>query len=72
MAYTSPRPPFDSIELREELRHRLTEVEGIDLPEAKIELRLGFPLDVLADPAKRDGVIDALAWFFDQVRSAEP
>lgn len=66
--HMSSRPPFDSIELREEFRRRLSAVEGIDLPEAKIELRPGFPVEILAIESKRDAVIGALAWFFEKVR----
>ena len=62
------RPPFDDVELRQEFRSRLNEVEGIDLPESKIALRPGFPVDVLSNADARDGVIRALAWFIHKVQ----
>jgi hypothetical protein len=46
---------------------RLNETPGVDLPEAKINLRPGFPLGVLAHPLARTSVQDALAWFYEQV-----
>lgn len=49
--HLASRTPFDDIQLREELRQRLTSIPGIDLPAAKIELRPSFPLPVLSDPA---------------------
>jgi uncharacterized protein with ParB-like and HNH nuclease domain/alkylated DNA nucleotide flippase Atl1 len=71
------RPPFDEIELRREFQARLNKIQGADLPDAKLELRPGFPLDLLADEISRDTFIEALAWFYDQVnpspeRSAQP
>ena len=57
------RPPFDDIQLREELRQRLNKIPGVDLPASKIELRPSFSLSVLADAAARDIFIDVLSWF---------
>lgn len=66
------RPPFDDIQLRQEFRERLNKIPGADLPEAKLELRPGFPLELLNDQAARDQFIDALAWFYNQANpSAE-
>jgi hypothetical protein len=64
--HLASRTPFDDIQLREELRQRLTGIPGIDLPAAKIELRPSFPLPVLSDPAAREAFIDTLKWFFDK------
>ena len=36
------RPPFDDIELRREFLNSLNKIPGVDLPEAKLELRPGF------------------------------
>ncbi len=57
------RPPFDATELREELRKRLNELPGVNLPASKIELRPGFELTLLADPTLRDRLLAVLAWF---------
>jgi alkylated DNA nucleotide flippase Atl1 len=60
------RPPFDDLELREEFRQRLNQVPGVDLPAAKIELRPGFDLAVLAEAAGRESLITELSWFLKQ------
>ena len=57
------RPPFDDPEVREELRLRLNKVDGVDLPASKIDLRPGFGVELLAEPAARDQLAEALEWF---------
>ena len=70
--YMAVRPPFDDVELRREFLNRLNKIPGVDLPEAKLELRPGFPLELLTDAASREVFIDALTWFFHQANpSAE-
>ncbi|MFB8111528.1 GmrSD restriction endonuclease domain-containing protein [[Kitasatospora] papulosa] len=59
--YLKDRAPFDDTEQRRELLRRLNEVDGIDLPEAKLELRPSFPLQVFA--AQGEAVYAALDWF---------
>lgn len=66
--YLKTRPPFDDAERREEFRRRLNLVPGIDLPASKLGMRPGFSLNILADPSAREGVLDALHWFIDEVR----
>jgi alkylated DNA nucleotide flippase Atl1 len=60
------RAPFDDLELRAEFRQRLNQVPGIDLPAAKIELRPGFDLAVLAEGSGRELFIAHLSWFLEQ------
>lgn len=57
------RPPFDDPELRDELRLRLNKVDGVDLPASKIDLRPGFGVELLTEPAARDQLTEALEWF---------
>jgi alkylated DNA nucleotide flippase Atl1 len=64
--YMAARPPFDDMQLRQEFRERLNKIPGVELPIAKLELRPGFPLEVLADEEARTIFIDALTWFYDQ------
>lgn len=64
------RPPFDDIELREELRQRLNKASGIDIAAAKVELRPGFPLTVLTDGVARAVITDALGWFHAKARES--
>ena len=64
--YMSTRPPFDDDSLRLEFLTRLNAAQGVDLSPAKIALRPGIPLAVLADDEARGKVIEALAWFLGQ------
>ena len=64
--HLAARRPFDDIQMREVLRQRLNKIPGVDLPASKIELRPAFPLTVIADPAAREILIDALGWFYQQ------
>lgn len=61
--YMATRRPFDDVELRREFRNRLNKIPGIDLPEAKLELRPGFQLELLTDSASRETFMDTLTWF---------
>jgi len=49
-----------------ELRDRLNKIPGVDLPTSKFELRPGFPLAILADPAALAVFVEALTWFYEQ------
>ncbi|MEE1941125.1 DUF262 domain-containing protein [Streptomyces sp. TRM 70361] len=55
------RSPFDDTEQRRELLHRLNEIDGIELPEAKLELRPSFPVRVFAEHG--DEICGVLDWF---------
>ncbi|MFI1814393.1 DUF262 domain-containing protein [Streptomyces sp. NPDC020422] len=63
------RPPFDDEVLRRELMARLNEVEGVDLAEAKLDLRPSFPLEVFADHGEE--LRGVLEWFVHTVALAE-
>jgi alkylated DNA nucleotide flippase Atl1 len=64
--HLASRPPFDDIQMREELRQRLNKIPGVFLPTSKIELRPTFSLTILADSAARELFIEVLAWFRQQ------
>jgi hypothetical protein len=57
------RTPFDDAGLRDEFRTRLNTVQGVSIPAAKIELRPGFPLQVLAQADGLDMLAKHLEWF---------
>ncbi|GGU11409.1 GmrSD restriction endonuclease domain-containing protein [Actinomadura citrea] len=61
------RPVFDDPGLREELRQRLNDAPGIDLPASKLDLWPSFPIAQLADEATWDVVIATLDWFKAQI-----
>lgn len=55
------RSPFDDTEQRRELLRRLNAIDGVELPEAKLELRPSFPVQVFTDHV--DEICEALDWF---------
>ncbi|MFE7781136.1 GmrSD restriction endonuclease domain-containing protein [Streptomyces nigrescens] len=59
------RPPFDDEPLRRELMTRLNDIDGIDLAEAKLDLRPSFPVEVFAE--KGDDISAVLEWFLHTV-----
>ncbi|MFI6823314.1 DUF262 domain-containing protein [Micromonospora sp. NPDC050187] len=67
--HLSIRTPFDDVTLREELRQRLNQLPGVEIAAAKLALRPGFPLAVLADADARDALLDHLRWFYDQAQA---
>ncbi|MBV9445626.1 MAG: DUF262 domain-containing protein [Streptosporangiaceae bacterium] len=68
--HMSRREPFDDIQLRMEFLDRLNKIPGVDLPLAKIELRPGFPVSILADRSALTMFIDALHWFYEQATAS--
>lgn len=66
--YMANRPPFDDVSLRHAFRERLNTLDGVDLPEAKIDLRPGFRLELFAMPSFVDAVVEHLAWFFAEAQ----
>nr|BAX90003.1 hypothetical protein [Kibdelosporangium sp. AK-AA56] len=67
--HLSRRSPFNDLAQREELRQRLNKIDGVDLPAAKIDLRPGFDLSILANSQAREQLTDALGWFHDRAHS---
>ncbi|WP_404816547.1 DUF262 domain-containing protein [Streptomyces thermolineatus] len=59
--YLKDRSPFDDTALRRELLQRLNAIDGIELAEAKLELRPSFPLQVFA--AHSEELCAVLEWF---------
>ncbi|WP_431913580.1 hypothetical protein [Micromonospora carbonacea] len=70
--HLSVRTPFDDVTLREELRQRLNQLPGVRIAAAKLTLRPGFPLTVLADADAREALLDHLRWFYDQAQLSAP
>ncbi|MGW4086239.1 GmrSD restriction endonuclease domain-containing protein [Streptomyces sp. NPDC004822] len=59
--YLKDRSPFDDTELRRELLNRLNAIHGVDLAEAKLELRPSFPVGVFDEHAEE--ICEVLDWF---------
>ncbi|WP_225847719.1 DUF262 domain-containing protein [Streptomyces sp. HPF1205] len=64
--YLAAREPFTDRTLRAELLRRLNALEGIDIPEGKLELRPNFRLSLLEPDANRELLVETLTWFRDR------
>jgi hypothetical protein len=62
------RAPFDDPDKREELRSRLNDAPGAEIPESKLDLRPNFPNSLLTDPGALDVLISTLDWFVHEVK----
>lgn len=69
--HLASRVPFDDIARRAEFLARLNVIDGVDLPEGRLNARPGFPLAALDDDGEKR-FVDALDWFMDQVGTARP
>jgi hypothetical protein len=65
------RRPFDNPEFREELRQRLNEAPGVDIPAAKLELYPTFKITQLTDSVVYNIVIESLTWFSDRANDLD-
>ncbi|WP_329227235.1 hypothetical protein [Streptomyces canus] len=61
--HLAAREPFTDRALRAELLTRLNELEGVDIPDGKLELRPNFRLSVLEKDRNRELLAETLAWF---------
>lgn len=64
--HLAAREPFTDRTLRTELLRRLNELEGVDIPEGKLELRPSFRLSTLEKNHNRELLMETLAWFRDR------
>jgi alkylated DNA nucleotide flippase Atl1 len=69
--YLKDRPPFDRLDLRQELRSRLNRIDGIEIAEDRIGLRPSFRATVLESEPNREALADVLRFFMDQVVAAD-
>ncbi|WP_234365122.1 hypothetical protein [Streptomyces sp. RTd22] len=64
--HLAARDPFTDRALRAELLRRRNELEDIDLPEGKLELRPSFRLSLPEKDHNLKLLVDSLAWFRDR------
>lgn len=64
--YLAAREPFDSPDLREQLRSRLNTLSEVAIPVGKLALHPNIPAAVLADSGNREKMTTLLAWFREQ------
>jgi alkylated DNA nucleotide flippase Atl1 len=67
--YLKRRSPFDDEGLRRELMARFNDIAGIELAEAKLDLRPSFPVEVFAGQSEE--ICAVLEWFAHTVALAE-
>ncbi|MDN3020614.1 DUF262 domain-containing protein [Streptomyces sp. S.PB5] len=67
--YLAAREPFTDRGLRLEFLKRLNDLEGVDIPEGKLELHPSFRLSALESDRNRELLGEALAWFRDRWES---
>ena len=61
--HLSRRPPFDDLSLRRELLDRLNQIDGINLPAAKLSMRPSFPITALGSQSAVAAAGEVLEWF---------
>lgn len=64
--HLAAREPFTDRALRSELLRRLNELDGIDIPEGKLELRPNVRLSLLGNGPNPESLSKTLAWFKDR------
>ncbi|WP_341715805.1 DUF262 domain-containing protein [Micromonospora sp. FIMYZ51] len=69
--HLAKRTPFDDLTLREEFRHRLNQLSGVNIAAAKLALRPGFSLTVLADRSAAATLVEHLQWFYEHAHLSE-
>ncbi|MEK6467327.1 GmrSD restriction endonuclease domain-containing protein [Pseudonocardia alni] len=61
------QPPFDDTAKRDELRHRINKIPGVDIPISRLELRPSFGLDLLAADAGVSVAMATQQWFLNEL-----
>ncbi|MFF9086119.1 DUF262 domain-containing protein [Streptomyces sp. NPDC014991] len=64
--YLAAREPFIERTLRAEFLARLNTLDGVDIPEGKLELRPNIPLALLEKDRNRKLLTETLTWFRDR------
>ncbi|MEU5184568.1 GmrSD restriction endonuclease domain-containing protein [Streptomyces longwoodensis] len=67
--YLAAREPFTDRALRAQLLSRLNALDGVDLPEGKLELRPNIRLSLLEKERNRQLLTETLTWFRDRWES---
>lgn len=69
--YMLKRSPFDSTKKREELRKRLNEIDGLDIPADSLSRRPSIMLNSLTIKESYQKFVAVYEWFIEQHRSSQ-
>jgi len=61
------KPPFDSIEKRKKILEKLNEINGVSIPEDRIDSRPSFDITLLKEKSEYEKFIRIYDWFFDEL-----
>jgi hypothetical protein len=64
-------PPFSEPEKRKELAHRLSEIQGLFIPEAALNKRPSIKLSVLTGSGSLEKFLAAFDWVLTEIKKAE-
>jgi hypothetical protein len=64
-----PQEPFGAEEKRRGLQSRLNQIDGVAIPDDRLEKRPSFPLKVLAAPGALERFLAIVEWAFDEARA---
>ncbi|MTK03818.1 DUF262 domain-containing protein [Micromonospora sp. CP22] len=65
------RTPFGDVALREQFRQRLNQLPDVNIAAAKLALRPGFPISILADSTTTTALVEHLQWFYEQAHLSD-
>lgn len=70
--WLAPRPPFDDIHVRDELRERLNQIPSVEIPAAKLALRPNIRATYFTSEGSLQQFAETSAWFLEKARSTAP
>ena len=65
-----PEKPFDAFDKRKELQRRLNALDGVNLPDERLDKRPTFSIDALTDPDALERFLQTMEWAFSEARAA--
>ena len=65
-------PPFDDKDLRDQLRERLNQIDGVELPDEAIRVQPKFSLDSLSSRSELASFLETADWCVDLVLAKQP
>jgi len=70
--YLAKKAPFESEDLREELRTRLNSIPGVEIPADRVSGKPKFPLEALVDKTALATFKKTVLWMLECTRSEDP